>query len=185
VVVQNLFPPYEQYSFEASLSSFNNDSKAPFFGCLASVTMDPFGFKVLVPVEQWVAQRPQITKFRPGHDARILVSPDQDNATSIDVVLEFNVPMDCDGVTSSVSVNVSSSGRTAAGGQVEVTNAQCGSVTSPEGPSMIGADVSAWSWNATLVNVPDGVVTLTVSNAPSAGGNTTTNVCPSFKQVNL
>jgi alpha-1,3-glucan synthase len=177
-VVRNLLPPYETYSLNESLSSFNNDNQAPFFGCLANVTMDPYGFKVLVPVDQWVATIPTITKFQPGHDFRILSNPNDANSTSIDISLEFNVPMDCDGVTSSVTLNVSSSGQSAVngGGRVEVSNARCGTVDNPDPAMVVGADVSAWFWNATLVNVPDGVVTITVDHAPAEGGNATTNV---------
>lgn len=177
MAVRNLLPPYDTYTLDESLSSFNNDSKAPFFGCLANVTMDPFGYKVLVPVNQWVAQNPAITKFRPGHDYRIL---SQANLTSIDISLEFNVAMDCDGVTSSVSLNVSSSGQSAGNRQPGFTNVQCGQVQNPDPAVLVGVDVSTWYWNATLVNVPDGVVTITVDHAPAESGNATTNVSVFF-----
>jgi len=173
VTVRNLLPPYDIYTLDESLSSLNNDDKAPFFGCLANVTMDPYGYKVLVPSSQWVAQNPAITKFLPGHDHRIL---SQANSTSIDISLEFNVAMDCDGVTSSVSLNVSSSGQSAGNGQPGVTHVQCGQVQNPDPAVLVGTDVSAWYWNATLVNVPDGVVTITVDHAPAQNGNATTNV---------
>jgi len=84
--------------------------------------------------------------------------------------------MDCDGVTSSVSLNVSSSGQSAGNGQPGITHVQCGQVQNPDPAVLVGTDVSAWYWNATLVNVPDGVVTITVDHAPAESGNATTNV---------
>ncbi|KAF9454524.1 glycosyltransferase family 5 protein [Macrolepiota fuliginosa MF-IS2] len=171
VVVKNLFPPYETYNLQESLSSFNNDSKAPFFGCLGQVTMDPYGFKVLVPVAQWVPQLPAITKFIPGHDQRIMANASDTNATTVDISLEFNIPMDCNGVTQSISLNVTSSGK---GGQPTITNVKCGAVANPDPVKVVGADGSTWSWSATLTNFPDGILTLTVENAPTQGGNVTT-----------
>lgn len=173
VVVRNLFPPYETYTLEESLSSFNNDSKAPWFGCLGQVTMEPYGFKALVPTNQWVPHLPAITKFSPGHDHRILANAGDVNATTVDITLEFNVPMDCQGVSQSVSLNMTSSGK---GGQPTVTNVRCGAVSNPDPAKIVGADVSAWSWSATLTNFPDGVLTLTVDNPPAQGGNATTGV---------
>lgn len=135
--------------------------------------MEPYGFKALVPVEQWVPQLPAITKFIPGHDHRIMAKTGEPNATTVDVTLEFNVPMDCDGVTQSISLNMTSSGK---GGQPTITNVKCGAVSNPDPAKIVGADVSVWSWSATLTNFLDGVLTLTVDRAPSQGGNATTNV---------
>lgn len=172
-VVRNLFPPYETYTLQESLSSFNNDSKAPWFGCLGQVTMDPYGFKVLVPQEQWIAHLPTITKFIPGHDQRILADSKDVNASTVNITLEFNIPMDCQGVTDSITLNVTSSGK---GGQPNITNVKCGTVSNPDPAKIVGVDVSSWSWSATLTNFADGVLTLTVNNAPAQGGNATTKV---------
>lgn len=173
VVVRNLFPPYETYNLQESLSSFFNDTKAPFFGCLQQVTMDPYGFKALVPVAQWVAPLPSITKFTPGHDNRILANQGDPNATTVNIALEFNVPMDCNSVTQSVSLNVSSSGK---GGTPAITNVQCNAVTNPDPAKIVGADVSNWTWTGTVTGLPDGVLTVTVDNPRTQGGNATTGV---------
>lgn len=37
--VRNLFAPYETYTLQDSLSSYNNDNQAPWYGCLDSVSM--------------------------------------------------------------------------------------------------------------------------------------------------
>ncbi|KAF7778692.1 CAZyme family GH13 [Agaricus bisporus var. burnettii] len=170
-IVRNLFPPYETYSLKESLSAFNNDSKAPWFGCLGQVTMEPYGFKVLVPQEQWVAHPPTITKFNPGHDHRLLVDPNDVNATTVDVSIEFNIPMDCQGVTDSITLNATTSGK---GGQPSITNVKCGTVSNPDPAKIVGVDVSSWSWSATLTDLADGVLTLTVNNPPARSGNATT-----------
>ncbi|KAF8654127.1 hypothetical protein AX16_003658 [Volvariella volvacea WC 439] len=168
--VRNLFAPYEEYDLQESLSSMNDDGQAPWFGCLETVTMDPYSFKALVPVEQWVSPQPAITRFEPGHDHRIIVNPGDINATTVDIALEFNMPMVCDGVTDAISFNMSSSGR---GSAPTITNVQCGNVTDADPSRIPGGDVSVWRWSATLTNFPDGVLRITVSNPPAAGNAST------------
>ena len=41
-VVRNLLTPFENYTLERSGESYNNDSKAPWHGCLPNVSMDLF-----------------------------------------------------------------------------------------------------------------------------------------------
>ena len=171
-VVQNLLPPYENYTLVDSLSSFNNDSKAPFFGCLPSLNMDSYGFKVLVPNTEWTAPSPVITKFTPGHDHRILANPGDTNATTVDIGFEFNVAMNCDAVTSSITLNMSSSGQNS---NPTIGNVQCS--TLPTTSTNSSTFLSAWSWTATLTNFVDGVLTITVNNPPAGSGNGTTGVC--------
>jgi alpha-1,3-glucan synthase len=166
-VVKNLFAPYEEYTLQESLSSYNNDSKAPYFGCLGSVTMDPFGFKLLVPATEWLAPPPVITKFTPGHDARI-----PSNSTTIGITFEFSTAMSCDGVTKAISLNMASSGK---GGAPTIGNVQCDTTQGQVG-RLPGAPISAWHWSATLSNVPDGVLEIVVSNPPSSTAGVTTNV---------
>ncbi|KAF8163338.1 modular protein with glycoside hydrolase family 13 and glycosyltransferase family 5 domains [Crassisporium funariophilum] len=172
--VRNLFPPYEIYDLELSLSAFHNDSRAPFYGCLPSVTMDPYGFKALVPVAQWTSPRPFVTKFTPGHDQRLLANPGDANATTVDIAFEFNVPMNCEGVTAAISLNMSSSGK---GGTPTINNVQCAAVQNADMSRISG---SAWSWSATLRNFPDGVLTITINNAPAGTGNATTAAIDHF-----
>jgi alpha-1,3-glucan synthase len=176
--LQNLFSPYETYDLQDSLSSFNNDSKAPWFGCLPSITMDPFSFKALVPAAQWLAPLPVITKFVPGHDARLLAKSGDANATTVDISFQFNTAMSCTGVTQSISFNMSSSGH---GSAPSITNVQCAAIQSPDPTRLSGAPPSTWSWSATLTNFPDGVLTITVNNPASTAGNST-GVCFSSVQ---
>lgn len=176
-VVRNLFMPYETYTLEDSLSSFNNDSTSPWFGCLPNVTIDAYGFKALVPVAQWTAPPPVLTKFVPGHDNRILANAGDVNATTVDISLEFNVVMSCDSVTNSVSFNMSSSNK---GSNPTISNVTCGAVSNPDPAKITSVGVSAWAWSATLLNMPDGVLTITVNNPAPSTGNQTTGVCRYF-----
>lgn len=166
-VVKNAFAPYEEYTLQDSLSAYNNDSKAPFFGCLNSVIMDPWGFKLLIPVAEWIAPPPVITKFTPGHDARLL-----SNVTTVNIAFEFNTAMNCDGVTGAISFNVGSSGT---GGTPTIGSVKCDAMTGTKG-KLPGAPISAWYWSATLSNVPDGILEIVVKNAPSASAGNSTGV---------
>lgn len=73
--------------------------------------MDPYNFKLLVPEAEWVAVPPQLTRFRSGHDARIQAESGDANATTVDISLESNDPMNCGQVMASISFNVSARAR--------------------------------------------------------------------------
>ncbi|KAK7462698.1 hypothetical protein VKT23_007286 [Stygiomarasmius scandens] len=168
VTVRNLFAPYETYTLEDSSSSVNNDGQAPWVGCLGSVTMAGYGFKAFVPEDQWVAPPPVLTKFVPGHDFRLLSDPSE---PAVNISLEFNTEMDCDSVTNSITFNMSSSGRSSS--LPSITNVQCEEKSSPDTGIVQGVSRTVWAWNATLTNVPDGVLTITLDNPLSLAGNST------------
>lgn len=172
-VVQNLFAPYESYTLQASGESFFNNGTGPFTGCLNSITMDPYSFKLFVPQADWTPVPPMLTKFSPGHDQRLLVVDGDNNSTNIDVRFEYNVAMDCQGVQNAISFNVSSPSMS--GAQTpQLSNVNCGAVSNPD-PAMIpGSGTSSWSLTATLTGVPDGIVEIIINNAPSANGGPTT-----------
>ena len=171
-VVKNVFAPYEEYTLQDSLSPYFNDGQAPYYGCLDNVSMDPLGFKLLVPVAQWVPPLPMITKFTPGHDARLLSTPGSQNSSSVDVVLEFNTAMSCDGVTAAISLNMGSSGK---GTAPLIENVRC-DVTKGQTGRLPSAPVSTWYWSGTLSNLPDGILELIVTEPPNAAGDSTTTV---------
>ena len=187
IVVRNLFHPYENYTLAASLSPYYHDGKAPYYGCMGSITMAPMSFKVLVPVEQWVPPLPVSTKFVPGHDTRIEVQEGSPNRTSVDIRFEFSTPMDCDSVTKSISFNMSSSGHgstpTIAQGTV-----RCLTMDPKDVPpaAIPGVSVSEWYWTATLNNVADGILTITVKDpksqaGPSTGVSCSQSICEKVK----
>ncbi|KAF8636652.1 hypothetical protein AX17_003459 [Amanita inopinata Kibby_2008] len=167
--VRNLFYPYESYLLVDSHSSYFNNSQAPWYGCLPTLTLDPFGFKALVPENIWVPPLPALTRFAPGHDRRLLARPGDPNATTVDISLEFNVAMDCDSVTRSISLSMTSSGKA---GSPTISNVRCNTVQSADPPRVPGASISTWAWSATLQGFPDGVLTINV-NKPSSDNQTT------------
>lgn len=172
--VRNLVAPYETYTLADSLSPYNNISGPPWVGCLAQITMQPFGFLALVEESRWLPPAPMITKFTPGHDFRIHAEPTDANATTVDISFEFNMPMKCPTITSAITFNMSSSGQ---GGAPTITNAVCSTVNGTA--ALYGADASQYVWTATLTNFPDGILEIIVTNPQSEAGPTT-NVSPSF-----
>ncbi|OBZ75598.1 Cell wall alpha-1,3-glucan synthase mok13 [Grifola frondosa] len=168
--VRNLFYPYENYTLQDSGSSYFNNSQAPWYGCLNTISMAPYSFKALVPLDEWVPPPPALTKFLPGHDARINVESGDANATTVDISLEFNTPMDCTSVTNSISLNMSSSGN---GSAPTISSVKCLTLTTADPPRIPGASVSEWSWSATLENFPDGILAITLTNPVSQTGVST------------
>lgn len=157
--VRNLLPPYESYDLSATKESYYNNSLAPWRGCIPAITLPVFGFKILVLSSIWIPPRPALTKFLPGHDARIL-----SNSSSLDITLQFNTVMSCSGVTSALSVNASSGGQFST---VSVEQGNCGNVTNPDPSPIPSGQTSVWQWSGTLQNVPDGIIQITLKNAPN------------------
>ena len=172
--VRNLLAPFEQYTLQDSGSSYLNNGGAPWYGCLSSVTIDPYGMKVLVPTDEWVDTPPMLTRFLPGHDARITATPGDPNATTINIVLEFSANMSCPSVTNSITFNMSSSG---IGSQptLDANSVVCTTVTNPA-ITIPEAVSSAFSWSATLNNVPDGILEIVVNNPTTSDGTLSTGV---------
>ncbi|KAJ8584921.1 glycoside hydrolase family 13/glycosyltransferase family 5 protein [Rhizopogon salebrosus TDB-379] len=171
--VQNLLAPYENYTLEPSLSSYYNNGTGPFYGCLQSVNMDTYGMKALVLANEWVPPLPMLTRFLPGHDARIEVTEGDANATNVEITLEFNTVMSCQSVTASLSFNVSSSG---IGGQpgLDESTVVCGAVSNPTLSPISGVSLSAFSWTGTLRNVSDGILEIIINNPASQDGTAST-----------
>ena len=92
-IVRNLFYPFENYTLGASDRPFFFDGKDPYFGCIGSITLQPYDFKALAPADIWIPPAPALTKFTPGHDARIEATDDSSNPNSIDLVLRRYDPI--------------------------------------------------------------------------------------------
>ncbi|CDO74608.1 Glycoside Hydrolase Family 13 / Glycosyltransferase Family 5 protein [Trametes cinnabarina] len=166
--IRNLFYPFENYTLSDSLSSYYNNSQAPWYGCLPSITMDPFGFKAFVPAEQWVPPPPMLSRFLPGHDARLPSSA----GDAVNITLEYNTPMDCDSVTAGISFNFSGNGSPPT---LDKSTVDCITLTNVPPPRIPGASVSQWSYQATLRGVQDGILEIIIKNAVTQSGvNTNT-----------
>lgn len=174
-IVRNLLAPFEEYTLQDSGSSYYNNGTAPWYGCLGSITVDPYGMKVLVPSNEWVPPPPMLTRFLPGHDARITVASGDQNATTVNLVLEFSSAMSCTSVTNSITFNMSSSG-IGDPPTLDTSSVVCDTVTNPVITSVSGAPPSNFSWSATLNNVPNGILEIVVNNPSTDDGTASTGV---------
>ncbi|KIJ57158.1 glycosyltransferase family 5 protein [Sphaerobolus stellatus SS14] len=177
--IKNLLYPYEEYTLSLSGDPLSGNGTGAFVGCLPGITLQPYDFKAFVPIASWLPPPPRLTGFTPGHDARIQAETGDVNATRVDIVLEFNTEMSCDGVGAAVSFTMANSSvavtEAGLGGiTFDKGNAVCGNVSGPVfGSGISGVEVSVWSWAITVENVPDGIVRMTVNNATSADGRFT------------
>lgn len=163
MTVRNLMYPYENYTLADSLSPYYLDGKAPFRGCLPSITMDPLGFKVLVPQANWVHPLPKLVSFLPGHDARISSTGGNDD---IKLTLGFSDIMTCATVTSALTVAVSGGAHAPS---IDPGSVSCGPVAPP--PSAVAAVPQAvWQWTGTLSQAPDGLYEIVLKNVTNTAG---------------
>ena len=176
--VKNMFFPYDEYTMEDPRWPQPKEAANP-QGCLSQIELPAWGYKAFVPKDEWVAPSPVITKFLPGHDAR-LASTDQ-----VMVEFHFSVAMDCDEIRDTLVIN-----STTAGGNTPSLNrdsVQCSDMGGVDEniPRLAGAFESAWKFMARLEGVADGVHQLTLNNISAAGGEGKTNVGPSYPGISL
>jgi alpha-1,3-glucan synthase len=172
--VKNLFYPYDEQTLETSIHKLGINGSTNPNGCLASLDMAAYDFRAYVPVDQWVGPKPMITKFSPGHDARLVSKVDANGTESVNVEIHFSVEMDCNSVTDNIVFNsTTESGTTPS---IEQNSVKCVNISDPETPPYVGAIWSAWSWSATLSNVANGIHAITVRNASSQAGEATNSV---------
>lgn len=142
--------------------------------------MSPWGYKAYVPIGKWLEPSPVITKFSPGHDYRILSNSSSNEQDTIPIELHFSQEMNCDNIRNSITVeSTTSDGSTAS---LDNSSVDCSSTFDMEaivsrytGP-VTGQIPSVWVVKAKLVNVSDGVHSITVSNGTNQAGNAFTNV---------
>ncbi|KAA1078201.1 Cell wall alpha-1,3-glucan synthase ags1 [Puccinia graminis f. sp. tritici] len=168
LTVRNLIYPYETYNLAGSKSPYYLDGKAPYRGCLQSVTMDALGFKVLVPADNWVAPLPQLVHFTPGHDARILSRSDTDS-NPIAISLSFSDEMSCQSVSESLSLAYVIDPASSHQPRLNVNSATCTSI--PPVPSSISsAPAAVWTWSSQIEDAPDGIYELIIKNPTNKAG---------------
>jgi alpha-1,3-glucan synthase len=160
--VRNLFSDEPAVRLEQSARRNNFTGTGKSAGCLSSIKLRPYEFRAYVNVDtdRWVQPAPMITRFEPGHDAPL----DSTNAGGkIDIALEYNVDMDCDSVKNALSAAVTTGG-TSEPASLKFGSARCLGVTRQQKIPYTGAIQSAWRIETSLVDVPDGVVRVTVAN---------------------
>lgn len=171
--VKNLYYPYDEYTLQSSATNLQNNATEK-SGCLTELLLPAWGFKAFVPKDQFVTPSPVISKFLPGHDARLL------SLDSVPIEIHFSAEMNCDSITKNLTINsVTANNQTAA---IDAGSVQCTNLSSAEAdPSpWSGGIPTAWIYTAKLVNVTDGIHELIVNNATAADGTTSTNSVDHF-----
>ncbi|KAL1837991.1 hypothetical protein VTJ49DRAFT_3159 [Mycothermus thermophilus] len=167
--VRNLFSDDAPIRLEQSARKNNFGPAGKSAGCISSITLRPYEFRAYVKSDLWLQPAPMITRFEPGHDFPI----DSTNAGGkIDVAIEYNVDMNCESMKKALSAVIVADGRTN-GTSLKFGSVQCARVSRQEKIPYTGAIQSAWRLETSLLNVPDGIVKLTVAEALSTGGDST------------
>jgi alpha-1,3-glucan synthase len=176
--VKNLFYPYEEYTLTPSTEFLGLEGSTNPAGCLAEFELHGYGFKALVPIDQWVGSAPTITEFYPGHDYRILSKVGAGETETIGIQIQFSENMDCDSVTSSISIESNTDDNSIP--TIDSSSISCESLTVINNSSYSGGIASAWSISFNLLHVANGVHQLVVTNATSASKNSSTGVVDRF-----
>jgi len=156
-------------------------------GCLNSILMSPWGYKAYVPIGKWLEPSPMITKFSPGHDYRILSDTSSNEQDTVPIELHFSQEMNCNNVQNLITINST----TADGLKPSLDSASVKCKTTFDSEAIVsrytgpitGQIPSKWVFKANLVNVSDGVHSITVSNVTNQAGNASTNVSDSFSNT--
>ncbi|ORY55827.1 uncharacterized protein BCR38DRAFT_461815 [Pseudomassariella vexata] len=165
-VVKNLLYPYDEHVLENSSVAFDRDGSTGFAGCLSNMTMDAWGFKAFVPIDNYMAPSPSITSVVPSHDQRILASVELGQQQTIPIEIHFSMAMDCSSVTDTLVINSTTlDGNTAS---IDGSSVVCTAIEN-DTPEFV----------ANLENVSHGIHTFSVKNA-STGNGTYTNAVDRF-----
>jgi alpha-1,3-glucan synthase len=170
-IVKNLLAPYEEIKLKGGPKKLFLAGSQDFNGCLDNFELEPWAFKAYVPIEHWVGNPPPtLTKFLPGHDARLLAPAKGGN--TVDIEFQFSRDMDCDFITKNLLINSTTTEDSTA--KIDIGSVVCGNLTNPDSTKFVAQVRSAWSWKAKLIDVPVGIHALTIANATAADGTGST-----------
>lgn len=171
--VKNLLHPYDTVRLGSAPQKLKLDSETIVNGCTISMSLGPFGYKAYVPIDEWLRPSPVITYFSPGHDARILAN------TTVPFELRFSDEMNCQLVQNALSLaSTTEDGSVPAIQNNSITSLKTNDTTvrvSQNTGPITGQIASEWKISGNLVNVSDGIHTLTVANTTTLLGNASTN----------
>jgi alpha-1,3-glucan synthase len=175
--VRNLIFPHDELPLTAGSEKLYIDGSQEPNGCATSIVLEPFEFRAYVPFDHFVPPPPMITRFLPGHDVPVL---SQGDVTTVNITFEFSAEMSCDDVTK--SIQITSTTGTGATAKIDPDTVTCANLTTGEGwrASYVGSIASAYSWNAKLTNLADGIHTISVRNATTADLGSHTNTIDNF-----
>ncbi|KAF2011183.1 glycosyltransferase family 5 protein [Aaosphaeria arxii CBS 175.79] len=160
-IVKNSFYPYEEIVLETSNAKLGIENSTEFNGCISSIEMQPWDYKLFVPREMFIHPRPTITGVVPGHDQRLVSRSGVSSAQTIPIEIYFSSEMNCQDLIRSFSIQ-SSTGT----GEVARLNASSVICTKipPKKQRYVGQIASQWVFKGTLENVYDGIHVYTVTN---------------------
>ncbi|KAJ5153544.1 uncharacterized protein N7482_010022 [Penicillium canariense] len=170
--VKNLLAPYDEIVLQSSRVQLGIHDSQELNGCLGPSTFQPFDFRAYVPIAQWIPPPVVMTKFVPGHDARLESNTHFGEGQSVEIELQFSERLDCDIVTNSLTIASTTHGQTIPKVNRESVSCQ---MVQPEPLEHAGQIPSTWSWRATLDNVTHGIHSLKLENASTATNSRFTN----------
>ena len=135
-----------------------------------------WGYKAFVLKSEYVAPTPVITKFVPGHDYRQFTAAASGDTVRIEI--HFSAPMDCKNIQDSLLINSTTADRQVA--RLDDSSIDCKDVPDGRSPPPLysGGVNTTWIFAADLVNLSNGIHTVTVRNASTADRTSSTKVLP-------
>jgi alpha-1,3-glucan synthase len=97
---------------------------------------------------------------------------------SLPIELHFSTPMNCSSVAASIALQSTTESGTEAA--LDPASVKCAPVPAEAASNFFGSLPTTWKFQATLVNVADGVHSLSVQNAASVNPNITTGAVDRF-----
>ncbi|KAI5272965.1 putative alpha 1,3 glucan synthase [Aureobasidium subglaciale] len=161
--VRNLLSPYDTITLKRGTQKLEIDGSKKFNGCLDKLTLGAWDFRVYVRKADWIEPAPMLTRFNPGHDARVLSKVSQSKTECIDVEFQYSQEMDCDSITKGISITSTTANKGSP--TLNTKSVVCSKIQDSDPPPYIGGITSVWSWKATLIDVSHGVHSLTIKNA--------------------
>ncbi|GIZ44984.1 hypothetical protein CKM354_000816800 [Cercospora kikuchii] len=171
--VKNMFYPFDEYTLENSTVSLGIEDSSDVNGCIPRLNMTLYGWKAFVPKDKWVEPSPVITRFLPGHDARILSDTPVSDPTTFEVELRFSTEMSCSSLSDALSINSTTENGEVA--EFDAENIDCAIMDPQFEAYYYGPSPSTWRARFNLTNVFDGVHQINVNNVSSEAGDTFTN----------
>ena len=173
VTVKNLFFPHDEYTLEPSTKKLGIDGSEAFNGCLPKLDVEPWGFKAFVPKDKFIPPPAMITKFTPGHDARVTSKVVPGQQETIPIAIHFSAAMNCDNLKKSILVNSTTEDKRIA--QLDMDSAKCEKVDTGDKPRFVGGIATAFTFTANLINVSNGIHAVTAQNISTENGVGFTN----------
>lgn len=176
--VKNLFSPYEEYTLEASTQFLGLENTTEFNGCLSQLQLPGWGFKAFVPKDKWVGAAPSITGFLPGHDYRMLSTVATDELETVGIQIQFSENMDCDSVTNAIKLKSNTNNGSIP--TIDSKSISCLSNNAQPSSNLSGSLGIVWTYSANLINVANGIHSVTVTNATNSARNSSTGAVDRF-----